>query len=350
MRLLTFVFGLIFGLGVAQAQQGPLTFNTVERPPFSFQETGEATGFSIDLMKLIAEQLGREVQFTYSDSFPDMLAAVESGSIDGAVANISITSDREAVMDFSQPIFEAGLQIMVSGDGGGPSIWRALFSVDLVLAVLAAFAVLFLLGLLMWLFERGKQPYFDRPAKQALFPSFWWALNLVVNGGFEERMPQSVVGRFLGVLMVISSLFIVSIFVANITATLTLEAITGSIQSLDDLEGRKVATTEGSTASSFLAGRDIPHRTYESYAALIEAFEGDDLDAVIFDGPILAHYVNTSTQGDARLIERVFRPENYGIALPQGSELRESINRALLDLNESGRYNELVVRWFGVAR
>ena len=145
MRLLTLVFSLFLGINVAQAQQGPLSFNTVERPPFSFVETGEATGFSIDLMRLIAEQLGREVQFTYTDSFPDMLAAVETGAVDGAIANISITSGREAVMDFSQPIFESGLQIMVSGDSAGPSIWQALFSFDLLLAVLAAFAVLFLL-------------------------------------------------------------------------------------------------------------------------------------------------------------------------------------------------------------
>ena len=60
MRLLAFVFNLILGYGAAQAQQEPLSFNTVERPPFSFVETGEPTGFSIDLMRLIAEQLGRE--------------------------------------------------------------------------------------------------------------------------------------------------------------------------------------------------------------------------------------------------------------------------------------------------
>ena len=324
-----------------------MRFNTIDRPPFSFLEKGVPTGFSIDLMNLLAAGLGRSVEYSYAETFPEMLEAVAADQFDGAVANISITSAREAVLDFSQPIFESGLQIMVSGAGSSAGIWRAVFNMDLLLAIMAAFAILFLLGLLMWVFERKKQPYFDRPAKDALFPSFWWALNLVVNGGFEERQPHSVMGRFLAVLMVISSLFIVSIFVANITATLTVEAITGSIDSLDDLDGRKVATTEGSTASGFLDARGISHRTYPSFAALLEAFESADIEAVVFDGPILAYYVAHDGFGQARLLDRVFRSENYGIALPQGSAEREALNRALLDLKESGVYQDLMRKWFG---
>ncbi len=192
--------------GAVWAQQGALVFNTIERPPFAYLENGQPTGFSIDLMRTVAEELGREIQFRWSDSFPQMLGAVEAGTVDGAVANISITSAREKVMDFSQPIFESGLQIMVMGGSGGASIWAAVFSYDLLLAVPAAFAALFVLGMLMWFFERRGEPYFDRSGREAMFPAFWWALNLVVNGGFEERLPRSIMGRLLGVIMVISSL------------------------------------------------------------------------------------------------------------------------------------------------
>ena len=348
MRQILLVIIALFSLfKAANAQQHPLVFNTIERPPFAFQENGQPTGFSIDLMSVLARTLEREVTFNFRGSFPEMLGDVESGAVDGAIANISITAAREAVLDFTQPFFESGLQIMVSGISGQPSVWRALFSYDLFFAVLAAFAILFVLGLLMWVFERRKQPYFDRPMDQALFPSFWWALNLVVNGGFEERQPQSAMGRLLSVLMVVSSLFIVSIFVANITASLTVDAITGSIENLDDLNGRKVGTTVGSTSSALLDSREISHRTYDSFAELIRAFEEERIEAVVFDGPLLAFYVNNDGLGEARLIDRVFRPENYGIALPQGSPLQEPINRALLSLTETGAYRDLVKKWFG---
>jgi polar amino acid transport system substrate-binding protein len=49
------------------------------------------------------------------------------------------------------------------------------------------------------------------------------------------------------------------------------------------------------------------------------------------------------------LMDKVFKPENYGIALPTGSPLREEINQSLLRLRENGTYGELVRKWFGNA-
>ena len=165
---------------------------------------------------------------------------------DLAAANISITARREVLMDFSQPIFESGLQIMVQADDvRQPSLLRALLSWDLAAAIGIAFLLLFGGGMVMWAFERRAQPYFDRPLKEAWFPSFWWALNLVLNGGFEERMPRSPLGRVLGVMMVISSLFFVSLFVARITAAMTVTALTSSVTSLSDLDNRTVGTVAG---------------------------------------------------------------------------------------------------------
>jgi len=75
---------------------------------------GVDTGFSVDLMTAIGAELGRSVTFDRYDSFGDMLGAVQSGTADAAIANISITSERELIMDFSQPIFDSGLQVMRS--------------------------------------------------------------------------------------------------------------------------------------------------------------------------------------------------------------------------------------------
>ena len=99
----------------AFAQDADLEFLTVERPPFAFEQDGLATGFSIELMREIAASLDREVNFTFVEEFPDMLAGVAAGEADGAVANISITSEREADLDFSRPIFGSGLKVLVSG-------------------------------------------------------------------------------------------------------------------------------------------------------------------------------------------------------------------------------------------
>lgn len=335
---------------VSYAQTTDLEFVTVERPPFAMFEGDAPSGFAVDLMTAIASEMGQTVNFEFADSFPEMLSRVESIAVDGAIANISITRDREARMDFSQPIYHGGLRIMVPREQSGVNIWSTLISLDLALAILAAFALLLGGGMLMWFFERDKQPYFEGNARQAIFPSFWWALNLVVNGGFEERMPRSVFGRLFGTFLVISSLFVVSVFVAHITASITVSAISGSIHSVSDLDGKRVGTTEGSTAAIFMEDRNMVYAGYDSLGTLLGDFEQGELDAVIFDGPILAHYAQNEGRQYGEVLDSVFRPESYGIALPTGSPLREDINVALLRLIETGAYSDLSEKWFGGPR
>lgn len=342
-------FALLFIHSANAALAQDLTIATVTRTPFSQVENGEDTGFSVELWGLIAAELNRSYTIQRLDSFQEMLSAVENGTADIAVANISITAEREARFDFSQPIFSSGLRIMIrAGQGSGSSVLSAIWNRDFLIASLAAFALLFGGGLLMWRLESNKgQPYFQGTAREKAFPSFWWALNLVVNGGFEERVPHTILGRVFATILVVSSLFIVSLFVANITAAMTVSAIQSSVQSVNDLYDKRVGTTTGSTADTFLERREVGHQGFDSLDALIEAFESHEIDAVVFDAPILSYYVNTIGAGKGELVGPVFLRENYGFALAPESPLREPINRMLLRFREDGTYDALYVEWFG---
>ncbi|MEP5152433.1 transporter substrate-binding domain-containing protein [Planktotalea sp.] len=332
----------------ATAQESTkLTIATVHRPPFAFADTPQVRGFSIDLMRAIAKDLGREVSFEPQENFGDMFTKVKSGEVDGAAANISITTEREREMDFSQPIFGSGIKILLPIEGATLGLFSALFTWDIAALILGGLALLFGGGVLMWFFERRHQPYFDKPAREALFPSFWWALNLVVNGGFEERVPRSRMGRVFAVMLVVSSLFIVSIFVASITAAMTVNAIQSNVESIRDLENRRVATVAGSTSADFLDSNGIVYADYASPAEMFNAFELGVANAVVFDGPILAYYQQTTGAGKVRVLERTYRPENYGIVLPSGSPLKEEFDQVLLKFHVDGTYDDLLSKWFG---
>ncbi len=340
---------LTFATIAQQSQAQSLTVTTVTRPPFSFVEDGAQTGFSMDLLAALSESLGWEYSVNRVETFGEMLGAVQDGSADLAIANISITALRETRMDFTQPIFEAGLQIMVPSEAARqPSLLHALLSRELFIAIGLAFAILLGGGMLMWSFEKRAQPYFDRKLNEAWFPSFWWALNLVVNGGFEERMPRTPFGRLLGVVLVVSSLFIVSVFTARITSVMTVDAITGSVNSVNDLYGKQVGTISDSTAASFLNRREIDYTGYGDLQDMLNAFENKDLDAVVFDAPILSYYASHEGRRMATMTGGIFLRENYGIAFPTGSPLVEDVNQALLSLREDGTYDEIYRKWFGV--
>lgn len=347
MRRIFYLIALICVITPAARAQ-TLSIATVSRPPFSMVEDGQDTGFSIELWGALAKDLDLEFQVNRIEKFGEMLDLIRSGESDAAIANISITASRETEMDFSQPIFESGLQLLMKSDHRSDlSLLRAVLSREMLGAIALAFLLLLGSGMLMWRFERDKQPYFDKPAKEALFPAFWWALNLILNGGFEERVPRSAFGRIFGVFLVISSLFLVSVFVAKITAVLTVDAIQNNVNSVSDLNRQIVGTIDGSTASGYLDGRNLTYRGFANLDDLLLDFEAGSLDVVLFDAPILAYYANNS-DGAATIIGSVFHRENYGIALPSGSPLAESINQSLLRLREDGTYDTLYRKWFGI--
>src|SRR5262245_31947848 len=103
----------------AAAQTAPQELRVVTRvlPPLVVDQNGTFTGFSIDLWTRIAERLQLKVTYQVAPDVRALLEEVRAGRADLGVAAISITAAREATFDFSHPILNAGLQIMVRGKG-----------------------------------------------------------------------------------------------------------------------------------------------------------------------------------------------------------------------------------------
>ncbi|AZM97853.1 transporter substrate-binding domain-containing protein [Vreelandella venusta] len=78
-------------------------------------ETGEMIGFDMDIINAIAERAGFEVNLTTME-FAGIIPAVQTGSQEIALAGITITEERTEVVDFSDPYYDSGLQIIVRAD------------------------------------------------------------------------------------------------------------------------------------------------------------------------------------------------------------------------------------------
>ena len=319
---------------------------TIERKPFAFKNADGWTGFSIELWREIADIIDVQYDFRETYNFADLLGSLTNGSVDAAVANISVTFEREQRMDFSQPIFDSGLMVLASVDGQ-PSVIGTLLSRDLLLWLLGAFGILLIAANLIYFSERKHNPAFQHSYLKGLGEGVWWAFNAILNAGFEIVSPNTRAGRALAFTMILLGLFVVSAFVAQVTATLTVGKLNAQVAGYEDLYDKKVGTTSASTSANFLTARSIKHSGYESVEDVIEALEDGKIDAVVHDAPIVAYYAATVGKGRFTTVGRLFHPEKYGIALPSGSTRTEQINLALLQLRENGTYANLVDKWFG---
>lgn len=81
--------------------------------PFEFQNAdGEYIGIDIDLLHAIAEDQGFAVRLKPL-GFDSAIQAVQSNQIDGMIAGMSITEEREKSFDFSDAYFDSGIQMAV---------------------------------------------------------------------------------------------------------------------------------------------------------------------------------------------------------------------------------------------
>ncbi len=346
---------LLFSAPVARAQTTPRSGQTLrvatrELAPFMFTEKGKRVGFSVDLWEEIGVQLKTKTAFQNNDSVRALLSQVKNGQADLGISGISITSEREQQFDFSQPMFNSGLQILVRQQKGNNSgLIEGLASIFTpALGKLLAFVMLIVLvpAHLIWLFERHKKEGIieDKRYFPGIFKAIWWSAGTL--GAQADEMPKSALARIVAVCWMFSGIIFVAYFTAVVTASLTIQQLQGDIRGPNDLPGKRIATTVGSTSSAYLRAHNIAPIEYSNLGQTYDALLKNEADAVVFDSPVLLYYATRDGVGKVQVVGDVFKKEDYGIVFPRGSQWRKPVNEALLRLRENGTYQTIYDKWF----
>ncbi len=121
------------------------------------------------------------------------------------------------------------------------------------------------------------------------------------------------------------------------------------IKSLEDLEGKNVATKLGTTSEDFVKknakAKDI--KLFPNIDGAYMELGTGGADAVLFDSPAVLYYARTAGEGKVKVVGPLYMGQSYGIAFPKGSELRDKVTIEILKLMESGEYAKLYKKWFG---
>jgi ABC-type amino acid transport substrate-binding protein len=80
--------------------------------PFEFSPKGRPKGFDIDLMNEIAKRAGFEVEYE-NVQFDSILRGLDADLFDAAISAMTITTERERQLDFSDPYFNADQALLV---------------------------------------------------------------------------------------------------------------------------------------------------------------------------------------------------------------------------------------------
>ncbi len=298
-------------------------------------------GFSIDLWSKLAESLGRKTEWIYHDTTPDIINSAYESKIDLGIAAITVSSEREKLVDFSNSMYETGLQIMVSAENNNSNPLNILvveLKKLLSWEVLGWLLIMLLITIhLRLLVDRmSGDHFFPRGYFKGIYETLWWGITMLVTW----ETPQSKgLARVIDLSWHLIGLIAMSIMTAVVTAALTSQAIVGNIQSEKDLPNKRVAAVATDAPRQYLeaiGANVVPVKSIEEGMKLLRE---KNVEALVHDGPRLSYLAGKINKKEKKsifyVLPAIFNAQNYGIVFPQKSPLREPINKILLQLRES---------------
>ncbi|CAG7829022.1 unnamed protein product [Allacma fusca] len=286
---------------------------------------------------------------------------------DIAISALTITSERERVIDFSKPFMSLGISIMIyKPKKHNPGVYGFMSPLStetwgcVILAFLGVSLILYVVTRFNpteWVVESQ-----GRVENQFSFPNaLWFSFAALVQQG-SDLSPRSLAGRIVGSVWWFFTLILISSYTANFAAVRTVNRMILPIKSADELslqrEVQYGTLARGSTWDffrrseitvykrmwEFMSGTPgVNVRSYEEgirrvrdrkgkYALLVESPKND--------------YTNQRKPCDTMKVGRNLDHKGFGIATPLGSPLKQLINLEVLRLKEDGTLTKMEAQWW----
>ncbi len=342
------LFVLVFGLAnEVKAKEKNLTVDVEITAPCVMHHNSTYTGFDIELWEEIAREL--ELAFTYNETdLKGIFTDLVEGDADVAFSCITVTNEREKMIDFSHHYLDSGLRIMVLSKPkfSLTESVKSIYSPIVVKSLTYIGLFIILCGHVFWWVERGHK-YIDTKYLPGIFQAYWYVLVTMTTVGYGDIVPRKWVGRLMACLVMVIGIGFFGWTVAQLSSAITLQTLHSDITDHRDLRDRLVTTVEGTTSVAALEKLGAVVVAAKSIDQAYEKLIKNEVEALVFDSPTILYYARNKGAGKVSVVGSLFDIQYYGFLFPQGSDLRESVNRALLKLRSNGTYDTLYIKWFG---
>ena len=307
-------------------------------------------GAMIDIWEELARRLGLSTEYVREATFVDLMKVVSAGEVDVSLGPLAITEERERNFDLTHSVFHSGLRLAVrqKNDTGFLAAIRSLLSWKLLALAGVVLALALLSGHLLWWAERSLNPRsFPPEYPRGVIESMWWIASTIVTGGCDDKHVDGPVGRLIAFAWMVGGIGLLAAFTSVLTATMTAEQVTGVIHGPRDLAGRTVGCQTASVAATCVAQRGGIVREYATIRDALEALSLGMVEAVAGENESLMFMIRKLGGDGLSVVGPIFESFDFGIALPNGSPLREELNTAILRIREDGTLERIREKWLG---
>ncbi len=339
----------------ASAQGQKLKVGVAGTAPFVIRkEEGKFKGISIDIWKEIALTEGFNYELIPQENVPAGLNAVAQGKLDLLIGPISVTPERLAreKIDFTQPYFISQFGLLLPALQ--PSLWSRvapLFGVAALSSIAVLLILLFIVGNLIWLAERRRNPeQFPPEYSNGVRNGIWFALVTLTTVGYGDRAPITKTGQLVAGVWMVVTLVTVSSLTAGLasafTAIISGEKAKERFRSLKDLAGAPMAVVTDTAGVEWAEHHQARLTERENLEEAIDLVVTKKTDGVIFDRPALRYYVRQHPELELRVSPLLLGGDTYGFVVPANNDaLKKKLDVLLIEMRADRRVQEIADEW-----
>ncbi|PNY05657.1 glutamate receptor-like protein [Trifolium pratense] len=322
------------------------------------QSTDTFKGFCIDVFLSAVNLLPYAVPYKFipygdgqsNPSNTELVRLITTGVFDAAVGDITITTERTRMVDFTQPYIESGLVVVASVKKTDSNAWAFLTPFTPMMWTVTAIFFL-LVGAVVWILEHRLNDDFRGPPKKQVATILWFSFSTMFFAHRENTV--STLGRFVLLIWLFVVLIINSSYTASLTSILTVQQLSSPIKGIESLVNSKepIGYMQGSFARSYLIdeigiheSRLVPLKTpEETMKALEKGPQKGGVAAYINERAYIELFL--SSRCDFSIVGQEFTRNGWGYAFPPDSPLAVDLSTAILELAENGDLQRIHDKW-----
>ncbi|KAF5956228.1 hypothetical protein HYC85_003453 [Camellia sinensis] len=299
-------------------------------------------GFCISVFKEVLKILDYDLPYKFVEfngTYGDLVENVANKTFGGAVGDITILAERWRGVEFTQPITESGLSMVVPVKSASKAwIFLEPFTMEMWLAT---GAILIYTMFIVWFLEHRSNPEFSGPWKDQLGNVLWFtfsSLFLVHKEKIQSNYTRVVVVVWLFVVLILTQSF-----TASLTSMLTISRLRPIINPTNKV---------GCDANAFMSKyvQDVLKYKSENVKLIrdqdeyLTAFKNGSISAAFLEIPYAKLFTNNYCM-KYTVIGSTYRFGGFGFVFQEGSSIADDVSEAILKLSQNGTLKRLEEMW-----
>ncbi|KAL5224476.1 hypothetical protein ABZP36_011115 [Zizania latifolia] len=319
------------------------------------------SGYCIDVFEAIVKKLPHHLPYefvVFNDTYDLLVRNVSAGIYDAAVGDITITSERASLVDFTMPYTESGVSLLVLTENDSESTIEWIFLKPLTWELWVATVLFFLFtALVIWMIERPRNLEYQGPSSKQFCTALYFSFSTLTFS--HSPIIKSPLSKLVVVIWCFVVLVLVQSYTASLSSILTAKRLRPAVTDLEQLlfDGGYVGYQDISFVRSLLIKHGFsetrlrPYRKKQEYAeALRKGSKNGGVSAIVEEIPYITSFLSDPQyKEDFQMLNRIYKTPGFGFVFHNGFPLVHNLSTAILDLTGGDEGLRMEAKWFGTA-